>query len=84
MKVGTQQGNHQLSTGIKSLMDQSDRIDGIPIIVSTLNRLCIFLHFSLLLMMAMKITSFIIAHQQKTRVFLVKLGKLSQMLRTKE
>ena len=54
MKVGTQQGNHQLGKSTKVLTDQGHPIDNITFIVSTLNPPYLLLHLSLILMMAVK------------------------------
>ena len=83
MKVGTQQGNNQSNTVRKSLTDQGHPIDDIAIIVSTLNPPYLLLHLSLVLLMEMKMTLLITTHQENTRVFLPKLRKLTQILRTK-
>ena len=68
MKVGsTQQGDHKLGKSTKALTDQSHPIDDITFItfiVSALNPPYLLLHLSLILMMAVKVTLFIITHQQ--------------------
>ena len=64
MKVGTQQGDHQLEKSTKALTDQGHpSIDDIAFIVSALNLPYLLLHLSLILIMAVKVTLFIITHQ---------------------
>ena len=67
MKVGTQQGDHQLGKSKKALTDQGHPIDNIifiTFIVSAMNSAYLLLHLSLILMMAVKVTLFIITYQQ--------------------
>ena len=67
MKVGTQQVDHQLGKSKKALTDQGHLIDNIifiTFIVSAMNSAYLLLHFSLILMMAVKVTLFIITYQQ--------------------
>ena len=63
MKVPIQQDNHQLGKRTKALTDQGyPSIDDITFIVSALNPPYLLLDLSLILMMAVKVTLFIITH----------------------
>ena len=65
MKVGTRQGDHQLGKSTKALTDQGHPIDDITFItfiVSALNSPYLLLHFSLILMMTVKVTLSIIIY----------------------
>ena len=64
MKVGTQQGNHQLRKSTKALTNQGHPIDDITFIVTALNPPYLLLHLSLILMMTVKVTLSLITHQQ--------------------
>ena len=67
MKVGTQHGDPQLGKSKKALTDQGhprDNIIFITFIVSAMNSAYLLLHLSLILMMAVKVTLFIITYQQ--------------------
>ena len=55
MKVGTQQGDHQLGESAKALTNQGHPIDDITF-VSALNPPYLLLHLSLILMMAVRVS----------------------------
>ena len=55
-KVGSPHGDHRSHTDTKALTDQGHSIDDTTTIVSTPNLLYLLLHFSLILMMAVKVT----------------------------
>ena len=66
MKEGTQQGFLQLGESAKALNDQGHPIDDITFItfiVGALQPPHLLLHLSLISMMAVKVTLFIITHQ---------------------
>ena len=64
MKVGTQQDDHQSSTGTKALTDQGYPADDTMIFASALSPSYLLSHLSLILLMAVKLTLCIITHHR--------------------
>ena len=68
MKVSIQLGDHHLGKSTKALTNQGDTTDDIKfitfIVASALNPPYLLLHFILILMMAVKVTLFVITPQQ--------------------
>ena len=68
MKVSIQLDDHHLGKSTKALTNQGDTTDDITfitfIVFSALNPPYLLLHLILILMMAVKVTLFIITHQQ--------------------
>lgn len=64
MKVGSQGGNHQSGTSAKAFTNQGHPIEGMTFVVSALNPPYLLLYLSMILIMTVKVTFFIITHQQ--------------------
>ena len=64
MNVGSQGGNHQSGTSAKPFTNQGHPIESMTFIVSALNPPYLLLHLSLIFIMTVKVTLFIITHQQ--------------------